>query len=153
MNHTTDNQLSALLDEALPAGESEQVLAHCASCPRCQARLEAYRHMHALLAGLPLREFDIDAALADIRIRIARGDHAALAGRKKRAWHHPALAIAAAALIAIGILFALPAPDKTGDPLDPKTTLTQGPVDNCVAETETDDIIRGYQNMKQLYYF
>ena len=153
MKHATDSQLSALLDQVLDAGETEQVLQHCSTCPRCQARLDTYHRMHRLIAGLPVRDFDIDAALSNTRARIVRGDHARLARRKKRAWQHPAMAIAAAALIAIAVLFALPSPETVEDPLDPKATLTQGPVDNCVAEQETDDIIRGYQNMTQLYYF
>ena len=39
MKHLTDEQLSALLDDALPAGERASCEAHLADCEPCRTRL------------------------------------------------------------------------------------------------------------------
>lgn len=46
-------QLSALLDGALPAAERAQLEAHLAGCAACRAELESLRRMSALLRALP----------------------------------------------------------------------------------------------------
>lgn len=151
MRHIPNRQLSTLLDNELTERKKKRIEEHCRTCPVCQTRLAEYRKMQSALSSLPVLPIDEQFALTRIRAQIREaGTVPALIARS---WYHPALAIAAAALIAIAVLFALPKDAAEGNSMDPKTTLTQGPMDNCVAEQETDDIIRGYQNMKQLYYF
>lgn len=151
MRHATDRQLSALLDNELPERRRARIEHHIESCPECKKRLNEYRGMHAALSALPVLPVDEQFALTRIRARVEESGDLELLAR--RSWYHPALAIAVAALVAIAVLFAVPGTVNEENSLDPKAALTQGPLDNCVAEQETDDIIRGYQNMKQLYYF
>ncbi len=151
MRHATDRQLSALLDNELPERKRARIEHHIESCPECKERLSQYRRMHAALSALPVLPVDEQFALTRIRARVEESGDLELLAR--RSWYHPALAIAVAALVAIAVLFAVPGTVTEENSLDPKAALTQGPLDNCVAEQETDDIIRGYQSMKQLYYF
>lgn len=54
--------LSALVDEALPAGEREPLLAHSASCPLCAAQLAELRAVHDAFRALPSASPGFDLA-------------------------------------------------------------------------------------------
>jgi len=60
-----EDALSALVDEALPAGEREPLLAHSARCPLCAARLAELRALHDAFRALPTAApgFDFGASV------------------------------------------------------------------------------------------
>jgi anti-sigma factor RsiW len=163
MKHISDREFSALIDGDLSAAELEAAETHCAACAACAQQKNPYLSLQHALRGLPQVKVDETLALARIRERIASAGKEAvpraaqtpvLHTRKKSGirWY-PVAALASAALIALALVFSLTYRGEHADLLAGKTTLTQGPADTCVAEQETDDIIRGYQNMRQLYYF
>lgn len=151
MKHITDRLISAFLDNEVPKHKRVRIEEHLDSCPECKKKLNHYQRIHAVLSALPVLPVDEQFALTRIRARIEESNNLEL--RTRKTWHNPLLALSLAALVAIAVLFALPGTVTEEHSLDPKITLTQGPLDNCVAEQETDDIIRGYQSMKKLYYF
>jgi len=53
MDHIDDDLLSAFVDDQLTPDEAEHVRAHLATCSVCQARLEEFRSVAALLRRLP----------------------------------------------------------------------------------------------------
>ncbi len=62
----TEIMLHALIDGELDAGHARDVEAHVAACPGCAEKLEAFRAMHAAMAGADLKE----SAPASLRARI-----------------------------------------------------------------------------------
>jgi redox-regulated HSP33 family molecular chaperone len=107
-----------------------------------------------MLRRLPQIAIDEEFALTRIRARIASGEQS----DKQSAFHtwrniwYPLAGLVTTALVTLVLFFSL---SYSGDQslLNGKTTLAQGPMDSCVAEQETDEIIRGYQDMQQLYYY
>jgi anti-sigma factor RsiW len=151
MKHITDRQLSAFIDDDLSARERAFVDAHCAECPRCARRKQEYTQIQRALRGLPQPEIQEDYALTRIRARIASGE----TEKRGSGWltsnvfGRSLAVLGTAALIAFALFFTL---THSGNQnlLDEKMMLTQ---DFNIVERETDDIIRGYQDMRQLYYF
>jgi len=146
MKHITDRQLSALIDEDLSAEGRELVETHCAECAACAQRKNEYLAMQRMVRRLPQLELQEDYAFTRIRARIASGE--ADQSEKARGWQmwHSLAALGSTALIAFALIFTL---SYTGN-IDNSIMLSQ---DSNVVERETDDIIRGYQDMQQLYYF
>jgi len=181
MDHVGDNEFSALIDGVLSAPELAGIEAHCKECARCAERKNEYLSMQRALRGLPPVQVNENLALANIRARIASEQAKeqqapvlvytppASASRKTRvARWYPAAALASAALLVFALVFSLGQREdyeayyagayteyikENPELLTEKTTLTQGPLDTCIVEQETDAIIRGYQDMRQLYYF
>jgi len=71
MNHLTDEQLSALLDDALPAGERAAADAHLAGCDACRARLAEASALEESL-GRALSHDPGEAYFADFAARVER---------------------------------------------------------------------------------
>jgi len=163
MKHISDRQLSDSIDGALSAAEQEFVDTHCVGCAACAERKEGYLAMQRMLRSLPPFQAPADEefALTRIRARIdaderEAGDPAPLARSAQSAWRRPIYAfsaLASTALVAFALIFTLTYGSAERDLLSGKTALAQGPIDSCVVEQETDDIIMGYQSMRQLYYF
>jgi len=108
-----------------------------------------------MLRRLPQAAVDEEFALTRIRARIAseeRSDELSAAAHTWRKLWYPLAGLATSALIMLALFFSL---SYSGEQslLNGKTTLAQGPMDSCVAEQETDEIIRGYQDLQQLYYY
>lgn len=66
--HLSIDDLSALLDDVLPAASRERASAHLASCAACRAELEALRETVEILRAAPLRPLP---AGADLRLPAA----------------------------------------------------------------------------------
>jgi hypothetical protein len=71
MNHLTDEQLSALLDDALPAHERAAADAHLAGCEACRARLAELSALDASL-GKALTHDPGESYFADFAERVAQ---------------------------------------------------------------------------------
>jgi anti-sigma factor RsiW len=71
MNHLTDERLSALLDDALPAGERAAADAHLAGCDACRARLAELSSLDESV-GRALTDDPGDAYFADFAERVER---------------------------------------------------------------------------------
>lgn len=92
MKHLTDEQISALVDDALPDSERATCDAHAAGCEPCRARLAEYAALEQSL-GATLTHDAGEAYFADfaerVQARIAAGAAAApvrAAGRSWWAW-------------------------------------------------------------------
>lgn len=152
MKHISDRQLSAYIDNDLSDAERQNILAHTAECAPCKKRLDEYLAAQSMLRRLPQVAVDEEFALTRIRARIdseEREEKTALAWRN--IWY-PLAGLVTTALVTLILFFTL---SYSGEQslLNGKTTLAQGPMDSCAAEQETDDIIRGYQDMQSLYYY
>ena len=79
MKHLTDEQLSALLDDALPASERAECDAHLATCEACRARVAEYSALDESL-GKALEHDPGEAYFADFADRVAARIEAAGAG-------------------------------------------------------------------------
>lgn len=113
MSHPRDD-LTALLDGALPPARAAAVEAHLAGCPECRAEVERQRGALAALAALPsapaLPPFfsaRLEARLREERAR-PRGLRAVLAAIGARAGRRRAIAWAGAAA-ALAVIAGLPA--------------------------------------------
>ena len=73
MNHLSDEQLSALLDDALPAGERAACDTHLAGCDACRARLAEISALEESL-GKALTHDPGERYFADFAERVARGE-------------------------------------------------------------------------------
>jgi len=154
MKHISDRQLSAYIDNDLIDAEQQFVIAHTAECAPCKKRLDEYLAAQSMLRRLPPIQIDEEFALTRIRARIAseeREEAIRASHSWKKLWY-PLAGLATTALITLVLFFSL---SYSGEEalLSGKTTLAQGPMDSCVAEQETDEIIRGYQDMQSLYYY
>ncbi len=101
-------QLSAYLDGELTAQEADEVRAHLADCTACRADLAQLQSVKALLGHLPER-FAPPDLWASIRTQVDRPTEAWMVSVSqvlRGAFRRPALAVAAAALIAV--LVAVP---------------------------------------------
>jgi len=144
MKHITDRQLSAFIDDDLSAAEREFVDTHCEACAACAQRRTDYLQVQRMVKGLPHLEVQEDYALTRIRAHIASNEaHKEARSRGWQLWHSLA-ALGTTALIAFALIFTLTYGDEQS---------LFAPGDICIVEQETDDIIRGYQDMRQLYYF
>ena len=94
MKHLTEEQLSALLDDALPAGSRAAAEAHLAGCEACRTRLSEASALDESL-GRSLAHDPGDAYFADFAERVGRRI-AASAPRpeRPRAWGFRRLALA-----------------------------------------------------------
>jgi anti-sigma factor RsiW len=101
-------QLSAYLDGELTAQETEEVRAHLADCATCRTELAQLRSVKVLLGRLPERSApqDLWAALRAQVDQPAETWIASVSRVVRGAFRRPALAVAAAALIAV--LVAVP---------------------------------------------
>lgn len=80
LENVTPDQLSALRDEALPAGEAERLRAHSAGCAACRARMADYDTLAGALRSQ--RELDPgDRILDGVRARLAGRPGSARGGR------------------------------------------------------------------------
>ncbi|MDR2733815.1 MAG: zf-HC2 domain-containing protein [Spirochaetota bacterium] len=155
MKHISDRQLSACIDNDLTEAEQQFVRAHAAECAVCKSRLDAYLAAQTMLRRLPQVKVDEEFALTRIRARIASEERIEEQEGIFHAWRrfmYPLAGVATTAAVTLALFFSL---SYSGEQalLSGKTTLAQGPMDSCVAEQETDEIIRGYQDMQQLYYY
>lgn len=80
-NCPSDDALSALVDEALPAQASAQLLIHSRDCPHCSARLAELRALHAAFIALPPVSLQVDLGAQVISRLRAEGRPALQAGR------------------------------------------------------------------------
>src|SRR5512144_1440176 len=71
MKHLTDDQLSALLDDALPASERAACDAHLAGCDACRARLAELSALEESL-GKALTHDPGEGYFADFAERVAK---------------------------------------------------------------------------------
>lgn len=101
-----ERQLSAFLDNELPAEEATAVQAHLVQCVSCRAELERLQRVKRLLGMLP--EILAPATLWEAiepRLRESAGPGAVVTWIRS-AFRRPAVAVAAAALIVV--LLAVP---------------------------------------------
>jgi anti-sigma factor RsiW len=95
MAHPFERELSAYIDGELAPGEAEEMRRHVATCPPCQARMEALRETKRLLGALrePAPPLGFEA---DLLARLAE---------PARPWWHgrprPAVMLAAAVLAVV----------------------------------------------------
>src|SRR5262245_63422249 len=87
MKHLTEEQISALLDEALPAGERAACEAHLAGCDACRARLADASALEASL-GRARSHDPGEAYFADFAERVAKriATQPAPAPERRSAW-------------------------------------------------------------------
>ena len=89
MNHLSDEQLSALLDDALPAGERAACDAHLAGCDACRARLAELSALEESL-GKALTHDPGERYFADfaerVAQRIAAGESAPAKAPRRSPW-------------------------------------------------------------------
>jgi anti-sigma factor RsiW len=154
MKHISDRQLSAYIDNDLIDAEQQFIIAHTAECAPCKKRLDEYLAAQSILRRLPQAAIDEEFALTRIRARIAseeQSDTQSAFHPWRNIWY-PLAGLVTTALVTLVLFFSL---SYSGEQslLSGKITLAQGPMDSCVAEQETDEIIRGYQDMQQLYYY
>ncbi|MBS0512757.1 MAG: anti-sigma factor [Proteobacteria bacterium] len=80
-NCPSDDALSALADDALPAEARTEVLTHSARCPLCAARLAELRALHDAFLALPAVPLQVDLGARVIARLQAEAEPAAQAPR------------------------------------------------------------------------
>lgn len=128
-------RIDAYLDGDLAPADARALEAHCAACPACADELAL---AHAVQAALhawttpPCPDRVVDAALSEIRTRRARAlvRHARNAGAALiRPMWRPALALATAGAVVVGLLVLRPASPEP-------ETYTQAEIDQAVADAQ-----------------
>jgi anti-sigma factor RsiW len=105
--HPTD-ELTALLDDALPAAQAEAVRAHLAACPACRAEQARLQGAVALLSALPPAPEPSPFFGARLEARL-RAEAAAPRGLRARlaAWRWQVVLPLAGAVAAAGVALAV----------------------------------------------
>ena len=107
-------RLDAYVDGELPAGETTAVDAHCGACESCESRARREREFRRLLRRQPR-----EAAPPELRARIVRNTRRQARVATARSWVlAPAVAVAAAIVLAVLVPWSRQAPPLVADLVD-----------------------------------